>query len=301
MDDEVTLSPWIQNVRFLPAIDWNIKFFGAHEQRVDKHWQMPLESHIGFEMIFIQEGAQETIIGESKYQLGAGDFLLIPPGFKHKSRCVSEEGMAYFCAHFNVDDPAFRQEMIRNGRLLFPAGSADSERLLPILNQWIAMLRRGGGYTTADRFRLQADLFELFGLLVSTICLPEEELAAMPPASVQYAKAIAEAIKGNFDPHKLPGEPVAESAFRIEEIMGSLGISPGYGLEVFRKVYGLSPRQFLSELKLQEAKVLIRQPELSLKEIGLRLGYSQLSHFSRQFKRWTGMSPLHYRQQHFQQ
>lgn len=96
MDDEVTLSPWIQNVRFLPAIDWNIKFFGAHEQRVDKHWQMPLESHIGFEMIFIQEGAQETIIGESKYQLGAGDFLLIPPALSIRAAAFRRRAWLIF-------------------------------------------------------------------------------------------------------------------------------------------------------------------------------------------------------------
>ncbi|MNJ73716.1 Melibiose operon regulatory protein [compost metagenome] len=83
---------------------------------------------------------------------------------------------------------------------------------------------------------------------------------------------------------------------KIEDIAASLGITPGYCLEVFRKVYGTSPRQYLSNLMLNEAKILIQQPELSLQEIAGRLGYSQVSHFSRQFKRWTGMSPLQYRQ-----
>ncbi|MCF2940006.1 helix-turn-helix domain-containing protein [Paenibacillus alkaliterrae] len=57
----------------------------------------------------------------------------------------------------------------------------------------------------------------------------------------------------------------------------------------------MSPRRYLSELKLHEAKELIQQPGLSLKEIASQLGYEELSNFSRQFKRWTNMSPLQYR------
>jgi len=59
----------------------------------------------------------------------------------------------------------------------------------------------------------------------------------------------------------------------------------------------MRPRKYLSELKLHEAKVLIQQAHLSLTDIAERLGYSHLSHFSRQFKRWTGISPMEYRKQ----
>lgn len=81
----------------------------------------------------------------------------------------------------------------------------------------------------------------------------------------------------------------------IQPIIASLGISPNYGLEVFQKIYQMSPRKYLSELKLQEAKILLQQPELSLNEIANRLGYKNLSHFSRQFKRWTGINPSAFR------
>ncbi|HUC92214.1 MAG TPA: AraC family transcriptional regulator [Paenibacillus sp.] len=286
-----------RHVHWLPAIDWNVKFFGAHEQRVSHNWSVPKESHIGFEIVLVLEGCQETVMEENRYLLRPGDMMLILPGFKHVNRCVSKEGMRYFCAHFNVDDPAFRQEMMKHDRVVFPAGSEENGRLRGVLDQWIAMLRRRGGYSTADRFRMQAHLFELFGLLAQMVSSKEEESGkTLAPTSVQYAKAIAEAMKANFNPHLPDEEHSRETAFRIENIASSLGISPGYCQEVFRKVYGISPRRYLSELKLHEAKVMIRQPELTLKEIASRLGYSQLSHFSRQFKRWTGMSPLQFRQ-----
>lgn len=105
--------------QWLPIIDWNVKFFGAHIHRVQADWCMPEESHIGFEIALILEGRQETIMENNVYSVGEGDILIIPPGFKHVSQCVSPNGMYYFSSHFNVDDPLFRQEMIKSNQLFF--------------------------------------------------------------------------------------------------------------------------------------------------------------------------------------
>ncbi|MFB9327879.1 AraC family transcriptional regulator [Paenibacillus aurantiacus] len=288
---------WQHDVQWLPAIDWNVKLFGGHEQQVGRDWAMPPESHIGFEIILILAGSQETVMGGRRYIAKEGDILLIPPGISHVNRCHSADGMRYFCTHFNVDDPHLRQEMIKHNRVVFEQATPENASLRPILDQWLAMVRRGGGHATEDRFQLQIGLFELLGKLAQTALPADKPTTHDPvaPASVQYAKAIAEAMKANFNPHAPFGEHDEAPVFRIDRIAASLGISTGYALEVFRKVYGLSPRQYLSELKLHEAKVLIQQPDLSLKAIAERLGYAHLSHFSRQFKRWTGMSPLQYR------
>jgi AraC-like DNA-binding protein len=298
MDKHTHFLGWSSNVQWLPVIDWNVKFYGAHQQQVKKDWEMPIETHIGFEINLILTGCQETMMEKSRYLLRKGDIILIPPGFKHANRCVSEEGMTYFTAHFNVDDPLFRQEMVRNSKILFQFETEENVKLRKVLDHWVEMGQQQREYTTADRFRLQSTLFELFGILAQIVFAAQVQNESIPPTSVQYAKAIAEAIKANFNPHVRIDESTQEKSLRIEDIVSSLGISPGYGLEIFHKVYGMSPRHYLSELKLHEAKVLIQQPDLSLKEIASLLGYSHLSHFSRQFKRWTGMSPLQYRRSH---
>ncbi|MDQ0900892.1 hypothetical protein QFZ80_004720 [Paenibacillus sp. V4I7] len=48
--------------------DWNVKFFGAHLQQVKNNWEMPIESHIGFEVNLILEEYQETIMEKNRYQ-----------------------------------------------------------------------------------------------------------------------------------------------------------------------------------------------------------------------------------------
>ncbi|NRF93771.1 AraC family transcriptional regulator [Paenibacillus frigoriresistens] len=290
-------TSWKANIHWLPAIDWNIKFFGAHEQQVPFDWSMPEESHFGFEIILILKGNQESIIELQQFNLSPGDIILIPPGFKHTNRCVSKNGMRYFCAHFNIDDPTFRLEMIKHDQILFPEGSDTNFKIRGIVDQWISMIRRQGGQTTADRFHLQALLFEFLGLLAHSVSLEHSKTQSQAaPTTGMYAKLIAEAMKARFNHRFRKEQDTINTSIRIDEIAASIGLTPGYCQEVFKKVYGISPRQYLSELTLHEAKTLIQQPNLSLSEIASRLGYLNLSNFSRQFKRWTGLSPLQYRQ-----
>jgi AraC-like DNA-binding protein len=46
------------------------------------------------------------------------------------------------------------------------------------------------------------------------------------------------------------------------------------------------------------AELHLRDPRLTLAEVGALLGYSEQSAFSRAFKRWSGMPPLQWRQKH---
>ncbi len=285
------LSP---DSHWMPAIDWNVKLFGAHTQKVPCGWQVPEKSHTAFELMLILQGRQSTVLEQVAYELQEGDVLLIPPGARHATECRASEGLHYFAAHFNLDDALFRQEMRRCGPLLLRSGRSDNDRLQTAIRRWIELIRPGGQYSTADLFRIQAGLFEVLHLLMEFVS--ERTEAAVSPTAAHYATLIAQSIKAAFGAENLGAAGSREPDIRIDQIAARLKISPGYALEVFRQVYGTSPRSYLSELKLHEAKQLIHQPELALTEIASRLGYSSLAHFSRQFKRWTGVSPRAYRQ-----
>lgn len=263
-------------------------------QQVNKGWSVPLESHLAFELILIIKGSQFTVLENLEYHLSEGDILLIPPGFKHINQCLDHRGLTYFIAHFNVDDTLFHQEMRYNSQLFFHAGTVENQKLKEGIMKWVYLLEREGEYTTSDLLSIQAGLFEILLILATQVSISSRTVVT--PSVNHYARLIAEAIKSNFEEENLQKEWRKDKDIRIEEIAESLKISSGYALEVFQKVYGISPRRYLSQLKLQEAKQLVHQPDLALTSIATMLGYSSLSHFSRQFKRWTGMSPRQYRQ-----
>ncbi len=68
------------------------------------------------------------------------------------------------------------------------------------------------------------------------------------------------------------------------------------GLErAFDRDYGLSPRQYLRRLRMQTACQLLVSTRSTLAQISDRCGFSDQSHFNRDFKRMTGMTPRAYR------
>lgn len=58
---------------------------------------------------------------------------------------------------------------------------------------------------------------------------------------------------------------------------------------------GSSFQALLDQQRQEQACALLRDSEVSVKEIAYRLGFRESSNFSRVFKRWTGMTPLDYR------
>ncbi|WP_160723629.1 helix-turn-helix domain-containing protein [Bacillus sp. USDA818B3_A] len=280
----------------LPFIDWNIRFFGAHMQTVSKEWSVAREFHHAFEILIVLEGEQETIIENETYSLNSGDIMLIPPGVEHINRCISNNNMTYFCAHFDIDEPSFRIEMLKHCDLIYTSTSPFYQRIKSTLENWLDLLSKTNDRPVKDKLKIQIVLFELLEIFSDIVSQNQKNVANLSMTTTKYAKEIADAIKSTFKRHYLNNADAdVDPAIHIQPIIASLGLSPNYGLEIFQKVYNMSPRAYLSELKLQEAKILIQQPEISLKEISNRLGYKNLSHFSRQFKRWTGVSPTEFR------
>ena len=68
------------------------------------------------------------------------------------------------------------------------------------------------------------------------------------------------------------------------------------GLErAFDRDYGLSPRQYLRRLRMQTACQLLVSTRSTLAQVADRCGFADQSHFNRDFKRMTGLTPRAYR------
>lgn len=65
---------------------------------------------------------------------------------------------------------------------------------------------------------------------------------------------------------------------------------------LFRQTFGMSPKQWLLERRLQKAALLLTQTDLPLKLVCVQCGFDDLSHFHRFFRRRFGHSPKQYRQ-----
>lgn len=84
----------------------------------------------------------------------------------------------------------------------------------------------------------------------------------------------------------------------LKDIASSANISEREASRCFKKHLKKSPCDYLTTYRLEEARKLLFQTELTVTEIGYRTGFSTSAHFGQVFRRAFGMSPLEYRASH---
>ncbi|MBV8311428.1 MAG: helix-turn-helix transcriptional regulator [Planctomycetaceae bacterium] len=73
------------------------------------------------------------------------------------------------------------------------------------------------------------------------------------------------------------------------------GLSPNYFLSAFKKATGKTPHLFLTEKRVAKACELLSNPQLSIVNVALAVGFSSQSHFTTVFGRFMKTTPACYR------
>ncbi len=79
------------------------------------------------------------------------------------------------------------------------------------------------------------------------------------------------------------------------DIAAKLGISTRHVNNIFKEQYGLTPMQYLTQIRIQVAERLLAETDKSIISICFEVGYDSVSTFYRCFKAETKVSPNHYR------
>lgn len=86
-----------------------------------------------------------------------------------------------------------------------------------------------------------------------------------------------------------------ENKLTLEEVAGYLFITPNYLCSMFKKVTGISFVDYITKLKVQKAKKMLRNSSYRIKDISEQLGYNDYTYFCKVFKKIEGITPLEYR------
>lgn len=86
-------------------------------------------------------------------------------------------------------------------------------------------------------------------------------------------------------------EQSIDAPLGAEELADAAGISVRQTERLFRRYLGTSPKRHYQALRLNRAKDLLVQSNLSITEIAIATGFSNISHFSKRFRAQFGVSP----------
>ena len=82
----------------------------------------------------------------------------------------------------------------------------------------------------------------------------------------------------------------------LAEIAGAAYLSEFHFARLFKKITGTPPHAYLAALRIERARRLLAETDLSISEIGARVGYTSQSHFTKVFRAAAGLTPKAFRE-----
>lgn len=140
---------------------------------------------------------------------------------------------------------------------------------------WIAR-----GYSFKDRTNMTGALYSALSLFI------DHEQDAQSPSARYFNRAV-DYIKGNYFFYSLS----------VEQIADILGITRSYLYTVFKDVCGLSPKEYITTYRINQACILLVQSEMTITSISYSIGFEDNLYFSKVFHKHMGLSPSAYRRE----
>ena len=244
-------------------------FFNVDEGRVLSEYQL----------LYITDGQGIFTYGDSRESqlITEGKVFFLFPGVWHTYRPFANTGWKEYWIGFKgeVIDRIVGEGFFVNQAPVFNIGL--NERIVDLyIKAFDIANEERSGFQQA----LGGIVMHLLGLMYyrqkSSVLHDEDIIGKVDKAKVVMRENVYE----NLSPQK------------VAERVG-LGYS-GFR-KAFREYAGTSPAQYMKELKINEAKLLLATTNTTIKEISYHLKYDNPEYFSISFKRRTGKTPLEYR------
>ncbi|SHK00879.1 two-component system, response regulator YesN [Geosporobacter subterraneus DSM 17957] len=81
----------------------------------------------------------------------------------------------------------------------------------------------------------------------------------------------------------------------LEDLGAHIGFNPSYFSSLFKRETGISFVEYLSKIRIEKAKELLRESDLRIQDVCLMVGYSDAKYFTKSFIKHTGLKPNEYR------
>ncbi len=247
----------------------------------------PLHWHEEMELISVIQGQGIVTVRGTRYEVHAGDILVIPPQMLHGIEQQQELPMEYFNILFQLtmlegtgDGAEVLRQLYDPG---FPASvfleqGTELNRLLEgHIRELIGSRKKQDG---AQALMIRSHLLAILYHILSAADVRE---ARIPHINYDNLKPALKYIQEFYN-----------QDITVSQAAQLCGFSDSYFMKRFRELTGTSFAQYLKRLRLENAEVLLRSGR-RVGETAEQVGFRNLSYFTRAFQSQYGVTPSQYR------
>ena len=268
---------------------------------VKHHW------HNEAEILYFSNGNFRLEINMESFSIQSECFYFINPGELHSiitetSDSHWEDAIVFSPGILSFDSYDEAQihliKPIQNGRLLFPRYiTPDHPAFLPIQNAFMDIMHSFGQMTPEDLYTtdsalvtddLTSQLYIKSSLLYILATLSNHRLFTPTEKNldkrVESIKTALTYMKDNY-----------QEKIYLSDLAKQVNLSEQYFCRLFKKAIGQSPIEYINEYRIKQTLRLLEETNLPVTEICLECGYNNLGNFLREFRKYTGTTPLQYR------
>ena len=245
--------------------------------------------HDYIEISLVKKGHGIYYIDGKEYPIKEGDLIILNPGTYHKSLvscpedCTTEIYIGFSDIHVKEMTP--NTFPLPNNHIVFPLKDTIRQKVFQLC---FSMGKEFHTCQSGRYFMLKSYLIQFIVLLLreqyetpidNTGCIFESP----------NKKYIVQQMLRYFNEHY-------QEKISLDQIAKNMYLSTFYLSKIFKSEIGESPINYLIELRMEKARdLLLNEPQLSIQSIASNVGYEDVYHFSKLFKKHFGISPTKYR------
>lgn len=214
------------------------------------------------DLIVVRKGHIRLQLSSSRHELSEGDAILVPARQHFIGEGCSADA-AIWVLHFREDKAPKRSARLFRHRAL---GTFANALLVEIAEVWRTRPRR------------TAYLDSLAQALLARLSVPDSH-----------------SDRAREKRNRLIQESEGKAAARVSGLARQAGFCDSHYRALFREAFGETPRAYLRTTKINEARHLLRETRMPIKDIAIRVGYGDTVAFHRAFTTMTGCTPARYR------